>query len=451
MSDHNYKRVGDVAVVSYASTGYLFEVTGTTRKFAQPSVFSAFGIGSPLRPYRVLDWDIVPNGPDNMFPQNLKYILGENELPGGILKRQKGLLWGNGPYLYKEEIESEEIKRVWVDDTEVTNWLKSWNYHEYLRRIIVDFYYSEGIFSKIIRNKGARVGLASKIVALEHVPYQDVRFEFPDDYVHPKNVIVGDWELLREYPFRSYPLFSISDPYSAPISVRYDYMYSFAERFYGTPAFLGAINWINRGSDIPKILSALTQNSLNIKWHIKSPASYWEAERERIRNECNLKGIVFNETMVEDRKDKIFNMLSDVLSGVDNVGKFFSSETVMNELGKTEEWSIESIDQKVKDFIESQILIAKQASSAITSGMGLHPSLSNIIVDGKLSSGSEQLYALKMYMASEITIPEELITQAINDCIELKWPGKKLKLGFYHQIVKTEDNVTAADRVKNKV
>jgi len=154
---------------------------------------------------------------------------------------------------------------------------------------------------------------------------------------------------------------------------------------------------------------------------------------------------------VKDLKDEIFGKLAKVLSGEANVGKFFTSEKIINELGNVEGWEIVPIDQKVKDFIEAQIKVADKADSATTSGLGLHPSLSNVMVDGKLASGSEQLYALKLYLATEVDIPEMIVTKAINTAIAVNWPGKNLKLGFYHEIVKSEDSVTSIERVKNAV
>jgi len=143
--------------------------------------------------------------------------------------------------------------------------------------------------------------------------------------------------------------------------------------------------------------------------------------------------------------------LGKVLSGEKNVGKFFTSEKVINDFGQMENWEILPIDQKVKDFIDSQVSIANKADSATTSGLGLHPALSNIMVDGKLASGSELLYALKLYLATEIDIPELIITKAINSAIEANWPKKRLKLGFYHDVVRTEDSITSKERVKNVI
>ncbi len=81
--------------------------------------------------------------------------------------------------------------------------------------------------------------------------------------------------------------------------------------------------------------------------------------------------------------------------------------------------------------------------------MGLHPSLSNIMVNGKLASGSELLYAFKLYLASDTAIPTMLITASINDAIRINWPEKDLQLGFYHSSVKTEESLSSSQRIKN--
>jgi len=228
-------------------------------------------------------------------------------------------------------------------------------------------------------------------------------------------------------------------------------MASFARRFYGVPAYYGALSWIKKASSIPRILTALTDNSLNIKWHIISPAAYWDAKDEKLRENCSLTGKTYSVQMLEDLKDETFRKLGVVLSGEKNIGKFFTSEKVMNEFGQMENWEIVPIDQKVKDFIDSQIKIADKADSATTSGLSLHPALSNIMVDGKLASGSEQLYALKLYLATEIEIPERIITKALNQAINVNFPGKNLKIGFYHDVVQAEENVNSNERVKNVV
>jgi hypothetical protein len=396
-------------------------------------------------------YKVVPYGETNNLPVALRDIIEDNNLAEGIMKRQRGLLWGQGPYLYKTEFKDNKRERIWLPDPEIESWLKSWDYETYLQHIIIDYFHLECVFTKIFRNRGTRIGAPGMIPKLEYVSVSRARLEWPEDRLNPKRAIVGDFDDEIYNYLTAYPLFEENDPFAYPVSVKFDNMASFARRFYGVPAYYGALNWIKKASQIPKILQALTDNSLNIKWHIISPASYWENKKEMLMENCTLKGEQYNPKLLEDLKDEIFGKLAQVLAGETNVGKFFTSEKVMNELGQMENWEIIPIDQKVKDFIDSQISIANKADSATTSGLGLHPALSNIMVDGKLASGSEQLYALKLYLATEIDIPELIICKAVNAAIAANWPGKGLKLGFYHDIVKTEDGVTSKERVKNAV
>lgn len=444
-------RNGNSGIIELADVAYSFHIANAEGV----TDFEFFNLNYQKRwesyPTAVGPYRVVPFGETNNLPVVLRDIIDENNLAEGIFKRQRGLLWGQGPFLYKTQFVENKLEKTWVEDKEITDWLKSWDYQNYLQHIMIDYFHSECTFTKIFRNRGVRIGQAPMIPKLEYVSVSRARLEWPDDRLNPKRVIVGDFDDEIYTYLAAYPLFSEADPFASPVSVMFNNMASFARRFYGVPAYYGALNWIKKASQIPKVLQALTDNSLNIKWHIVSPASYWEQKKEMLMENCSLKGVPYTNQMLEDLKDEIFGKLAGVLAGETNVGKFFTSEKVMNEFGQMENWEIIPIDQKVKDFIDSQISVANKADSATTSGLGLHPALSNIMVDGKLASGSEQLYALKLYLATEIDIPEMIVTKAINAAIEANWPGKGLKLGFYHDIVKTEDSVTSSERVKNAV
>ena len=444
-------RSGNWGVVDMSNCAYSFEIAGEYKLATSSVMLPGTLSGYELQPYNVGNFKIVPNGIGNILPLELMDILEDNNLTEGVFKRQRGLLWGQGPALFMEEFVEGEKKRTWVTDPEIEAWLKTWDYEEMLRRAIVDYYHMEGHYAKLTLARGSRIGRAASIATVEHVGYQKCRIEWPDDAETIKRFIVGDWLNPNLLGLKAYPAFDAKNPGAYPVTMMYCNMYSFGHTFYGIPAWYGALNWIKRGSAIPKILEALSKNSLQIKWHIKSPASYWQKQRETLIRECGNKEIKYEEQMLEDLKDKVFLNLGNVLSGEVNVGKFFTSETVTDALGNTDEWKIEAIDQKIKEYVDSQLAIAKQADNAITSGMGLHPSLSNIIVDGKLASGSELLYSLKLYLATETDIPESIVCRAINAAIAINFPGKNLKMGFYHQVVKAEDSVTSQNRTKNAI
>ena len=124
--------------------------------------------------------------------------------------------------------------------------------------------------------------------------------------------------------------------------------------------------------------------------------------------------------------------------------KFWNAEA-----NNFEGWTITPIDKKIKDYIESQIKIANKADAAATSGFGLDPVLSNLIMENKLSSGSEKLYSIKVYNASETAIPDMILCKPMMYYIRANFPGSKTQIGLYRSIVNAEENVSPSNRVKD--
>lgn len=459
-----YTRFDNNSLIRSGTNVYTFEVSAY-QKLAFPGVLPLFNHNLwETEPMRVGPWQIVPNGQTNNLPVELRDIIDENNLAEGVFKRQRGLLWGQGPALYNTGfVEGKKVK-TYVEDPEIQDWLNSFDYEEYLRNCIVDYIHAEYAYTKIFLNRSSRVkdpdarnsyDLKNRIAKLEHVTIKDARLEWPEDRKNVKNIIVGDWENQDIKTLSIYPVFDRFDPFRSPVSMVFSNMYSFCRDFYGVPSHFGAWNWIKRSSSIPQILESLTNNSLNIKWHVISPSEYWERKAEQLKKKCELQNIEYKDDMLEDLKDEVFKKWAEVLSGVKNVGKFITTDSFAIEVGMTKseimKWEIIPIDMKVKDYIDAQISVANKADSATTSGLGLHPSLSNIMVDGKLASGSEQLYALKLYLATEVDIPESIVTKAINMAIAVNFPDKKLRLGFYHDVVHREEEVSPVNRTANVV
>jgi protein-tyrosine phosphatase len=79
----------------------------------------------------------------------------------------------------------------------------------------------------------------------------------------------------------------------------------------------------------------------------------------------------------------------------------------------------------------------------------VHPALSNLSADGNLPSGSEQLYAFKLYLATGVEIPEGIVCRDINNAIRANFPEKNLRMGFYHDVVLTEEMTPTKERLRN--
>lgn len=408
-------------------------------------------------PAFVMGKKIVPYGANNDLPSVIRKMMDENSLAPGIIERQIGLLYGNGPALFRYVYgEGGKIRREYVRNEDIERWLQSWDVRRYIEMAMVEYKHTKGIFVRRYRNRGARIGQRAFIARLQVVPATDARLEWPDT---PDNrledvriIYTGDFEnnCLRT-GITSYPVYLQNDPFRYPVAMSYHNSVSFGRNFYPVPAFFGAFKWINRSSEIPEILDYLTENGITAAYHIHSPAGYWEDKEEKLRERYADKPDSYIQHKLQEIKDELFQSISNALAGKKNVGKFIETVDFYDDNQNLCEWKIEPIKQEIKEFIEAQIKVSEKADSATTSSMGLHPSLTNLIVGGKLASGSELLYALKAHMLSDVNIPEEIVFEALNQAIAVNFPDTDLRIGFYRDILQAEENVPSSERLKNNV
>lgn len=404
-------------------------------------------------PQSIGDFRIVPYGPNNLLPSELRSTVDDNNLAPGIIERQLGLLFGQGVFLYQLAFENGEIKHLWQQDKDIESWLSDWDFMSYIKGITTDYLYLKGFFNAIYLTRGHRIGKPAKISHLEHIPAKNARLEWADSrkLSDVKHILVGNFEQnCYDTGIQALPVYDRKNPARYPVSAAYNSTYSFSRDFYSVPPYWGALRWIVRGSEIPTIFKYVTDNGLNLAYHVHSPFEYWDNKRDilkQVHPEWNEARI---EKEIAELSTKFLVDLTEVLSGKENAGKFFHTVDITDDTGTTHAWKIEAIDQKIKDFVDSQLKIAEASSSAITSGMGLHPSLSNVMVNGKLASGSEMLYAFRLHLLSNVAIAEQAILEQINQAIAFNFPDKNLRLGFYHQSLKAEEALSSSDRIKNQ-
>lgn len=396
------------------------------------------------------NFDIIPFGSQNDIPNKIIDTIYPNHLAPRIQNRKVELLIEQGPYLYEEALDGKQLIRNPIEDITIKEWLESINYEEILHCNSAQYYNTNIVFSKIYRDRGAMIGASSSLALIESLDTSHCRLAYKKGSKDkkPTHIVIGDFKNSKEEEYQVYPLFDKLDPMKYPVSIHYSVRKVFGIKEYSMPDIYGALPWIRRSTAIPKVIEALTNNSLNIKWHITSPKQYWDEKRQILKD--NLKsGEVWNEKMLDDLKSTIFKKLSDLLSGVENIGKFWHNETVTTiiagspmELG----WKITPIEQKVKDYVKAQLDIATQSDFSVVASLGLHAALANVGADGKSDSGSEQLYALKIHQLTSVGLAEYYVTKVFNDVIKAKF-GKNYKLGFYHINAEREQDLTESKRV----
>jgi len=440
---------GNYALVDTGTFLFSAEISATDRT---PSTgVQPYFTGTGTTPMQMGEFSIVPYGDQNTLPGDIRTILDENNVSPEILLKKTHLLWGQGPELYELKFENGIRKKVWVTDNEISAWLKDWDYQGYLLKTLVEFEHVNGHFPKYFRNRAARIGGKPMIAKLDCVSAIGARLEWPDDNGSINHIITGDFEQPFRNEFKQYPIWDPRDPFRNPVSMRYSNMYSFAlENEYARPSFFGLFNWIKLGSSLPILLLNFNANAAAIRYHIEVPALYWAQKEEQLKKNCELTGVLYTSSLLEDLKTEVFLKFGEALIGIEKAGKMITSETIYDELAQEYVgWKINTIDQKVKNFISAQIDIAKRADFEITAGFGLHPALSNMSADGNLPSGSEQLYAFKLYLATSVDIPESIVCKDINLAIAANWPDKSVRVGFYHDAVLTESQTSPGDRIKN--
>lgn len=395
---------------------------------------------------------IIPMGENNDMPGDIMRLLDKFYAGEGILGKITGLQWGEGPRLYEDAIDEDNNKfyRRWKLDPEISEELEAWDHVIFLHRCLVDLTHMQGFFVKFIRNRGPRIGGKGRLIKLEHVPYQKARLVYPPDGEdEPKEILVGDFPYPDPAYTYKYPIFDPENPFKYPVSVKYFNVYSFCKDFMSTPRFMGALDFLELAGSLASILIAYNENSSAISLHIESPQSYWDRAEDRIKEVCSRNGEPYTAQMMEDFKDAAMEKYAANITGRQNAGKYMHTTKFWNpEANNFEGWTVTPVDKKIKDYVEAQIKISNKADAAATSGFGLDPVLSNLILENKLSSGSEKLYSLKVYNATETAIPDMILCQPLLYYIKANFPKSKTKVGLYRNIVESEQNVSPSNRVK---
>jgi hypothetical protein len=160
-------------------------------------------------------------------------------------------------------------------------------------------------------------------------------------------------------------------------------------------------------------------------------------------------GVPYNEKQLKNFRTKILREIKEVLSGLENAGKFWHSETILQQNGMNlveAGWKITPIEQNMKEVVESQISIASKSERSISAALGVHAALGGITSEGSPNSGSEQYYALNNYLQTGIDIPEMVIMEAINYAIAINFPELDLKMGLYHDDAKMQQDMSKEQR-----
>lgn len=211
-------------------------------------------------PTNVAGVRVVPWGPDNNMPNAIRNLLEKNNLGPGILDRKMGLLYGQGPLLYRVNIMENERVQEWLVDDEIQEWLDSWDYRKYIRDVLVEYTHMNGQFTKYYMGKGVRIG-RPWVNRLECLHSGECRLVWPEnDSRRLEDVtayLTGDFDSYRSRSFLKYPAFDKWQPSKYETAVKYHCMRSFGRNMYAISCFYGSVPWLENANNLPEIILSL--------------------------------------------------------------------------------------------------------------------------------------------------------------------------------------------------
>jgi hypothetical protein len=391
-----------------------------------PNYLEDYLIGRPIAAGGRYVW---PWGNDNLYPQMIREVTRENGLLQNIQNKHFEMLWGSGPQLYETGFANGRRYKRWVQNQEIENWLSSWDWFEYLQKATAEYLLLNGYFTKVHSNVKPFSRLA--VQKLEFVESDLTRLQWTGTGEPITGVITGDFTRPGLFGYDWLPVFDAANPRAQEISISFEYVPQSGVEFYPRAPIHSSLSWISAGEQPATTVEAFNCNSISPKYHIEVPALYWAKLRDKLIAECQEKGIVYSDAMLDRAKDQTFEEVQNALSGIDKAGKFLVTELMRDEdHSRYVGWKVIPLEAHMKDYLHAQLKIASESKFYLTAGLGMHPQLTGLKRDGGLSTGSELLYAAKFYKNISVDIAEKIIMKNLNATIGINFSGFRVKMGF---------------------
>lgn len=441
------------AIVETPQVCFTYQVAETPRDFNTRANSSMLHWNN-IQNY-IGEFIIYPYGTSNDLPQVIKDVVDNSSNVPGFLLRKTELLWGGGPKLYREGLVDGIDVRIRENSSTIQKWLESIRYEYLLLKGTVDYQHVQATMTRFETNKGTRIGKPF-FNKLHHIQPDKgrlarLRNSLTND---PTHIVTSTWNFNHVNAIaesRAYPIFDFGNPFANENSILHSNMYTFCTDYYNVPGLYGTLEWIRRSSAVPLIFKAHSMHSINLKYHVTSPAAFWDKKRAALKAQKESAGEKYTEEDFLIYEKEFLLQVTKVLSGDENAGKFLHTTSTLSVKGHelvSEGWEVKVIDQKVLDFVKSQIEISDKADKVIASSVGVHPVLANITDSGRANSGSEQIYALLNYLNTGVDIQEMQICKAINAAIQYNFPESGLKIGFFQKVPELQSQTSPSNRTK---
>jgi hypothetical protein len=390
-------------------------------------------------------------GKDNKLPNHIMRLVLNNNLAPGSLDTKDQITLGDQLIFYYNKIENGKIIPTPFYNNELQDTLEMWGVAEYLEEAVIDFNWLANAWAQL--SFGNKEGtLKDKIVKIRPVEAVDTRCAVMNPNTKRVEFYgVADWADNRS---KEVELFHAWNPDWEPGRMPRSFMIHLKKKtignpYYPLPNYIGAQYWIRHANKIPIWKTSNMDNSINIKYHIHVPERYFQQLYPDPQFDRDYRKKKYEEKIAE---------ITKMLTGAENAGKTFSSQILIDPVTGKElpGWKIETIDSKINHEAYSKDF--EDANSAILSAIAVDPSLSGVLIPGKMGagSGSEKRLAYEFHAKVKTRYPRRnllkpvYIAMKINGLDKMKVDGemRKVYVGIQDiQFTTLDKNPTGEEKV----
>jgi hypothetical protein len=386
-------------------------------------------------------------GVDNNYPQRLIDAVMADPA-ASLLDRRRAMHWGKGLIFYRRIVERQGNKSVEIIDpiaeeypsAEQEDFFFENDIENQQQGIIGDFEWWNAYPLEYILD---RLGRCQE---LKWHRMKDTRSELRN----PSTGKIDNYYLSGHWPNPTADYYSKVAAFNRmgnQSGIYKHQLVSIDKDYNPQPAWHSITRWLHIASKIPRWILANIDNSINLKYHIKIPLEYflqrYPAESYKTENE-RMQAIAEGEI-------KLYQQIDDFLAGEKNVMKNFYSKIAVDEQGKVlPGWEITLLPNELKD--EAWLRAYGTASMAITSGMGLSPSIGGQILPNGLGagSGSDLREQFNFYMQVMTAQPRQTTLEWYKMVRRRNnWP-KDIYLGYRDVILQTLDQNKSGQATQNE-
>ena len=465
-----------------------FQLGEGNQLFTQPNVIVPRGMNAQIHEHTWLGingYQVCMRGVNNAQCEEVTYEIKQNRLLPRLYNKEIKMLYGHGPCAYIQSVKNSKLRREYTSLPEWDDWVNTWSERgiettaqEFAKTCIKNFYYFGDFFCKWRFARGKRLGLTpvSGLEAIENkscrlaTMRQDVAYSLIN-YGDFRHIAVGRWAYgIGDY--KIYPKFNLSEVDNYNFAAISHHREKSVDEFYGVnETHQGARPYIQGSNKTATYINSFLRNSLAAKIHIIIPNAWVVSKRTqlmKLTEENKLRaskkddlikyngieiGTEYRESLLVEYMRLELRKIGNYLSGADNQGKAYSSISFTDSSGNEQQWKIETIDLKYKEYIEALISYDKRAEEALLSSVGLDASISAVGKDGVISkSGSDAYYNYLIYIMS-LTPEDEICAEPFNLALRLNFPHlwkQGYRIGFYREVPQRQEDISPKDRLNKQ-